>query len=88
MPSTVRLSVLLTFTNLLNLVAFPGYHNLADGKFATAKILVPKCLDMCDTPPSDSFSAKLGSIWMPIGMRKPLLIHNAKSDQIIQQKGP
>ena len=25
-----------------------GYHNLADGRFATAKILVPQCLDACE----------------------------------------
>jgi hypothetical protein len=24
-----------------------GYHNLSDGKFATAKALVPECLDSC-----------------------------------------
>lgn len=33
----------------LNSCAFAGYRNLSDGKFATAKILVPQCLDMCDT---------------------------------------
>lgn len=25
-----------------------GYRNLADGRFATAKLLVPKCLDACE----------------------------------------
>ena len=25
-----------------------GYHTLADGRFATAKTLVPKCLDLCE----------------------------------------
>lgn len=25
-----------------------GYRNSADGKFVTAKLLVPECLDMCD----------------------------------------
>lgn len=24
------------------------YHNASDGKFATAKVLVPQCLDLCD----------------------------------------
>ena len=33
----------------LNSCAFAGYRNLADGKFVTAKILVPQCLNMCDT---------------------------------------
>ena len=33
----------------LNSCAFSGYHNLADGKFATAKILVLQCFNMCDT---------------------------------------
>ncbi|KAH7925369.1 hypothetical protein BV22DRAFT_1011364 [Leucogyrophana mollusca] len=27
----------------------PGYRNASDGKFTTAKVLVPQCLDMCDT---------------------------------------
>jgi len=27
---------------------FPGYHNSADGKFNTAKALVPQCLDSCN----------------------------------------
>jgi hypothetical protein len=28
---------------------FSGYRNVSDGKFATAKRIVPACLDMCDT---------------------------------------
>jgi hypothetical protein len=28
---------------------FPGYSNISNGKFATAKCIVPKCLDMCNT---------------------------------------
>jgi hypothetical protein len=28
---------------------FSGYHNVSDGKFATAKRIVPECLDMCNT---------------------------------------
>ena len=26
-----------------------GYHITSDGKFTTAKCLVPECLNMCDT---------------------------------------
>lgn len=26
-----------------------GFHNASDGKFPTAKSLVPQCLDLCDT---------------------------------------
>jgi hypothetical protein len=28
---------------------FPGYHNSVDGRFITAKALVPQCLDSCST---------------------------------------
>src|SRR5258705_9676741 len=28
---------------------FSGYRNVSDGKFATVKRIVPKCLDMCNT---------------------------------------
>jgi len=44
-----------------------GYHNASDGKFATAKVLVPQCLDMCDTLTiTDSF-IRPGVTWMHIG---------------------
>jgi hypothetical protein len=34
---------------LADLVAPLGYRKASDGKFATAKVLVPQCLDMCET---------------------------------------
>ena len=34
---------------LILTITFKGYHNVSDGKFTTAKRIVPQCLDMCDT---------------------------------------
>jgi hypothetical protein len=33
----------------LSYILCSGYRNASDGKFATAKVLVPQCLDLCDT---------------------------------------
>src|ERR1700685_4067566 len=43
---------------------FSGYHNISYGKFATAKSIVPECLDMCDTLTIQRFFKKLGATWM------------------------
>lgn len=34
---------------LILMITFKGYRNVSDGKFTTAKQIVPQCLDMCDT---------------------------------------
>ncbi|KIM76309.1 hypothetical protein PILCRDRAFT_826487, partial [Piloderma croceum F 1598] len=34
------------------------YHNISDGKFVTAKCIVPKCLNMCDTLTIQQFFQK------------------------------
>lgn len=49
MPSTV--SFFLVYCRDFDSLIFPrgtGYRNVTDGKFSTAKTLVPQCLDMCD----------------------------------------
>jgi hypothetical protein len=35
-------------TVCLSYLEFAGYQNLTNGRFATAKLLVPQCLDSCD----------------------------------------
>ncbi len=30
-----------------SILGYPGYRNVADGQFPTAKLLVPQCLDSC-----------------------------------------
>ena len=42
---------------ILNSIA--GYCIAADGKFTTAKLLVPRCLDMCDTNTIRRFFRKM-----------------------------
>jgi len=36
------------FLIFISFIAIEGYRNVSDGKFATAKKIVPQCLDMCD----------------------------------------
>ena len=40
---------LIVFGLIIIIFVIAGYRNASDGKFATAKVLVPQCLDMCDT---------------------------------------
>ncbi|KIM89756.1 hypothetical protein PILCRDRAFT_195617 [Piloderma croceum F 1598] len=35
--------------NSLSYISCSGYCNTSDGKFTTAKVLVPQCLDLCNT---------------------------------------
>ena len=44
---------------------FPGYYDSADGKFNTAKALVPQCLDSCNVITICKFFQKM---WRYIGM--------------------
>jgi hypothetical protein len=52
MPSTI--SFFSVFCCDFDSLIFPrrgtctGYRNVTDGRFSTAKTLVPQCLDMCD----------------------------------------
>ena len=48
------------YSSLINL---NKYWNTSDGKFATAKQLVPKCLFLCNTLQFNTFSRNHGAIW-------------------------
>ena len=47
-----------THSHCIYWLVFAGYHITADGKFVTAKVLVPMCLDMCDITIIQQFFCK------------------------------
>jgi hypothetical protein len=53
-----------------------GFHNVSDGKFVTARQLVPRCLDMCETITIRCFFWKT---WRYMDAYSCVVIHNLRA---------